>query len=155
MSDLNTAALVGRLAGDASISKAKGDVSILTFTLATNEEHRKKDTDERVSAPSFFRMSLLGERAERLLRHMTKGRCVSVEGRLRQRAWKTESGESRSLTEVVPPRIGFIGAGKSSAATDGKPAEQNDGEPPPSNDDALPYDETFLRLQDEEGGMTR
>ena len=93
MADLNVVTLVGRLTKDAELSKTKNGVSVLTFTLANNQDRKKKDSEEYESVPNYFYLSYFGERAEKIHPYMTKGKCISVEGRLLQHTW-TDNNES-------------------------------------------------------------
>ena len=146
MADLNVVTLVGRLTKDAELSKTKNGVSVLTFTLANNQDRKKKDSDEYESVPNYFYVSYFGERAEKICPYMTKGKCISVEGRLLQHTW-TENNEYRSRLEIMPLRIGFISGGTKESE---EPAVEESGEEKGASEAAeiamneFPYDEQFL-----------
>ena len=139
MADLNVVTLVGRLTKDAELSKTKNGVSVLTFTLANNQDRKKKDSDEYESVPNYFYVSYFGERAEKICPYMTKGKCISVEGRLLQHTW-TENNEYRSKLEIMPLRIGFISGGAKTES--GTEAESVAAAEIAMNE--FPYDEQFL-----------
>ena len=144
MADLNVVTLVGRLTKDAELSKTKNGVSVLTFTLANNQDRKKKDSEEYESVPNYFYLSYFGERAEKIHPYMTKGKCISVEGRLLQHTW-TDNNEYRSKVEIMPLRIGFISGGTKESAQDA--AAENSAEAEGGAETAMnefPYDEQFL-----------
>ena len=140
MADLNVVTLVGRLTKDAELSKTKNGVSVLTFTLANNQDRKKKDSEEYESIPNYFYLSYFGERAEKIHPYMTKGKCISVEGRLLQHTW-TDNNEYRSKVEIMPLRIGFISGGMKESAQDITAENSTEAEMPMNE---FPYDEQFL-----------
>jgi len=146
MADLNVVTLVGRLTKDAELSKTKNGVSVLTFTLANNQDRKKKDSDEYESVPNYFYVSYFGERAEKICTYMTKGKCISVEGRLLQHTW-TENNEYRSRLEIMPLRIGFISGGAKEKDADKETESGTEAEGVAAAEIAMnefPYDEQFL-----------
>lgn len=105
MTDLNTVCLVGRLTKDAElVQKGMSGMKVLTFTIAVNRDSKKKDSEEWEEKTSFFDCALFGDRAERMQRHLLKGKVVSVQGHLEQDVWEKD-GERRSRIKVVPERI--------------------------------------------------
>jgi single-strand DNA-binding protein len=54
---------------------------------------------------SFFNVVAWRQLAENASATLTKGTRVVVSGRLEQRSWETESGEKRSIVEVVADDI--------------------------------------------------
>lgn len=146
MADLNVVTLVGRLTKDAVLTKTKNGVSVLTFTLANNQDRKKKDSEEYESVPNYFYLSYFGDRAEKISAYMTKGKCISVEGRLLQHTW-TDNNEYRSKLEIMPLRIGFISGGAKEKDADKETGSGTEAESVAEAEitmNEFPYDEQFL-----------
>jgi single-strand DNA-binding protein len=76
-------------------------VSKVTFGVAVNRSWRNQQTQEWEEQTSFFNVVAWRQLAENVSASLTKGSRVVVSGRLEQRSWETESGEKRSIVEVV------------------------------------------------------
>lgn len=104
----------------------KGDAaSVLTFGLAINEKKKDTETGEYVDAPVFVDCALFGARAEALAPYLTKGKKVSVDGRLRYHSWM-KNEEKRHALSVLVTDIEFAdskGTGKDTVSAQGQSAE--------------------------------
>ncbi len=76
-------------------------ISKVTFGVAVNRSWRNQQTQEWEEQTSFFNVVAWRQLAENVSASLTKGSRVVVSGRLEQRSWETESGEKRSIVEVV------------------------------------------------------
>lgn len=107
--DINTVCLSGRLAQDPEARQA-GSQSVTELNLAVNG--RKKEGEEWVDVPNFFRVSVWGAPGEWCVERLSKGSPVTVSGRLQWRSWEDGEGNKRSAVDVVahdvvlPPRDG-------------------------------------------------
>jgi single-strand DNA-binding protein len=103
MSDLNSVTLSGRLTRDPEFKTIK-DTDILEFSIASSEKYKD---DERTV---FIDCTVFGTRAEPLSRFLTKGKQISLTGRLRQDNWEKD-GQKRSKIHLVveelllPPKV--------------------------------------------------
>lgn len=84
---INRVTIMGNLTRDAELRKKGDATSVLTFGLAINEKKKDSETGEYVDAPVFVDCALFGARAEALAPYLTKGKKVSVDGRLRYHSW--------------------------------------------------------------------
>ena len=127
--DLNRWVGIGRLTKDIEIKyladgKAVGKMSIAVGGM-------KKDQ------VSFFNVTLWSKTAENASNYLHKGSQVAIDGRLEQRNWTDQSGQKRSMVEIVAERIQFIG---------GKPAEgarNSGGQPEQKSEPAATYEDNF------------
>jgi single-strand DNA-binding protein len=55
---------------------------------------------------SFFRVNVWRQQAENVAETLTKGTRAIVTGKLRNRAWQTDGGEQRTVTEIEADEIG-------------------------------------------------
>ena len=84
---INRVTIMGNLTRDAELRKKGDATSVLAFGLAINEKKKDSETGEYVDAPVFVDCALFGARAEALAPYLTKGKKVSVDGRLRYHSW--------------------------------------------------------------------
>ena len=110
---------------DAELRKKGDATSVLTFGLAINEKKKDSETGEYVDAPVFVDCALFGARAEALAPYLTKGKKVSVDGRLRYHSWM-KNEEKRHALSVLVTDIEFAdskGAGKDTVSAQGQSTE--------------------------------
>lgn len=122
---INRVTIMGNLTRDAELRKKGDATSVLTFGLAINEKKKDSETGEYVDAPVFVDCALFGARAEALAPYLTKGKKVSVDGRLRYHSWM-KNEEKRHALSVLVTDIEFAdskGAGKDTVSAKGQSAE--------------------------------
>ena len=118
---INRVTIMGNLTRDAELRKKGDATSVLTFGLAINEKKKDSETGEYVDAPVFVDCALFGARAEALAPYLTKGKKVSVDGRLRYHSWM-KNDEKRHALSVLVTDIEFAdsrGAGKDTVSAQG------------------------------------
>ena len=71
-----------------------------TFSVATTEFWKDKATGERKSATEWHRIATSNRLAEIASKYLKKGGKVYIEGSLRTRKWKDQSGVDREATEI-------------------------------------------------------
>lgn len=111
--DLNVTTLIGRLTRDAERRQA-GPTEVLNMRLAVNGRGKGDDGTWQDKA-SFFDVVHF-PRSEKLADWLTKGKQVSITGRLQQREYTTKDGDKRSVVEIVASDIQLLG-GPGDAAT--------------------------------------
>lgn len=122
---INRVTIMGNLTRDAELRKKGDAASVLTFGLAINEKKKDSETGEYVDAPVFVDCALFGARAEALAPYLTKGKKVSVDGRLRYHSWM-KNEEKRHALSVLVTDIEFAdskGTGKDTVSAQGQSAE--------------------------------
>lgn len=122
---INRVTIMGYLTRDAELRKKGDATSVLTFGLAINEKKKDSETGEYVDAPVFVDCALFGARAEALAPYLTKGKKVSVDGRLRYHSWM-KNEEKRHALSVLVTDIEFAdskGVGKDTVSAKGQSAE--------------------------------
>ena len=72
-----------------------------TFTVATSEQWRDKQTGEQKEQTEWHRVVMSGKLAEIASEYLRKGSEVYLEGKLRTRKWQDQSGQDRFTTEVI------------------------------------------------------
>ena len=90
-----TAALTGRLGGDAELKYTASGTAMATFSVAVDDAKRADG-----AAPEWVRVTLWGETAEDLAARLVKGTSVYVEGRLRLDTWESQTDEWRATLNL-------------------------------------------------------
>ncbi len=107
----------------------KGGGSIGRFPIATNETYTNKSTGERVTNTDWHNIVVRNKAAEVCEKYLSKGDKVYVEGRLKNRQWQGEDGNTRYTTEVHVQEFTFLTTKKESMAGNEStaPQQQNTG----------------------------
>ncbi len=95
---LNRITLVGRLTKDPESQYTPSGVEIAKFRIAVDRMFKNKETGEKET--DFFDVVTFRQTAEFVGKYLTKGRLVSVDGRMQYRTWKAQDGSPRSTYEV-------------------------------------------------------
>lgn len=103
MSDINVVVLTGRLVRDVEIRNTSSGTPVASGSIASDDGFGEREHT------SFFDFTLWGKAAEGLARYMTKGRDVTISGRLRQDRWRAQDGGNRSKVVVNIERVKFNG----------------------------------------------
>lgn len=105
---INRVTIMGNLTRDAELRKKGDAASVLTFGLAINEKKKDTETGEYVEAPVFVDCALFGARAEALAPYLTKGKKVSVDGRLRYHSWMKNEEKRHALSVLGRTECTFV-----------------------------------------------
>ena len=97
---MNRICLIGRMGRDPEIRDV-GSTTVAEFTMAVN---RRVKTDGQNDA-DWFRIKVWGKSAEFVADYLTKGRLVSVEGRIETRKWTDKEGNDREIMEVIADNV--------------------------------------------------
>ena len=95
---MNSVQLIGRLTADPTL-KTVGERVVCEMRIAV-DRGPAKGTD-------FINVHAWGKVAETCAKHLTKGRLVGIDGRLRQEQWTTEAG-NRERVIVVAGQVRFL-----------------------------------------------
>lgn len=100
MSDTNVIVYQGRLGKDSELRATASGTNILSFSLANSYKRGDKEST------SWMDCVVFGQRAPSLQPYLTRGRKVTVTGRIRQ--YKSESnGRSYNNIEIVVDEVSF------------------------------------------------
>ncbi|HBM3184899.1 TPA: single-stranded DNA-binding protein [Klebsiella oxytoca] len=127
---INKVILVGNLGQDAEVRYMSNGGAVATLSLATSESWKDKKTDEMKEQTEWHRVVLFGKLAEVAGEYLRKGSQVYIEGQLRTRKWKDQSGQDKYTTEVVVNVGGTMQMlGSRPQNTGGKPQQGGWGQP--------------------------
>ncbi len=103
---VNKVILVGNLGRDPEIRTTNDGTKIATFSLATSENWRDRDTGERRDRTEWHRVVIFNDRLVDVAeKYLNKGSKIYVEGQLQTRKWTDRDGQERYTTEVVLQRF--------------------------------------------------
>ena len=109
---LNRVVLIGRLVRDPEMRTTTTGKSVVSFSIAVNKRVKAQDGTEA----DFFRVTAWGQTAEYVNTYLTKGRLVSVDGRLDTRKWTDQSGANRETVEIVADNVNGLDRPRDDAA---------------------------------------
>jgi single-strand DNA-binding protein len=99
---LNKVTLIGNLGKDPEIRTFQNGGRAASFSLATSESWKDKDSGERKERTEWHRVSITTEGLISIAeKYLKKGAKIYVEGRLETRKWTDKDGKERYSTEVV------------------------------------------------------
>ena len=147
---LNKVMLIGHLGDEVKMHYFEGGGSIGRFPIATNESYTSKQTGEKVTNTDWHNIVLRNKAAEICEKYLSKGDKIYVEGRLKNRQWQGEDGNTRYTTEVHVQEFTFLSTKKESMANaqsqpqntpvqQANPIKENTQDSQPEKEDDLPF----------------
>ena len=104
---MNSINITGNLTADCE-KVSVGDSFVIKFSIANNDESRKKEDGTYENIASFFSCELWSKSCK-MAKHLLKGKAVTISGSLKQYRWATEDGTNRSAVKIkcfkVEPHI--------------------------------------------------
>jgi single-strand DNA-binding protein len=109
---LNSVNLLGRLVGDPILRHTHTNrIPVASFTVAVNRRMPKDKSREQET--DFFNIVAWNATADFVNRHFTKGKLITINGRLQQHIWTDDKDNKRFDVRVVAENVGFAGYNKS------------------------------------------
>ena len=103
---VNKVILVGNLGKDPEVRMTQEGTKIVTFSLATSEQWKDRESQERKERTEWHRVVIFNEKlAEIADKYLRKGAKIYVEGQLQTRKWTDQTGQERYTTELIVPRF--------------------------------------------------
>ena len=111
---VNNVVLVGRLVRDVDLRQTSTGKMMTYFTLAVNRNFKNEQGEQ---AADFIGCVAFDKKAENMARFLSKGRLISVEGRISTRNFQGNDGKTVYVTEVVASSITFLESKKQQGNT--------------------------------------
>jgi single-strand DNA-binding protein len=103
---VNKVILIGNLGKDPEVRRLNSGDQVVSFSLATSETWRDKNSGERKERTEWHNIVIFNENLGKVAeQYCKKGTKVYVEGQLQTRKWQDQSGNDRYTTEVVLQRF--------------------------------------------------
>lgn len=129
---MNRILLIGRLGKDPEIRTTTTGKNYATFSLAVNKRIKSSDGSQD---SDWFNVKVWGQKAEYVNNYLTKGRLVSVEGRMESRKYTDQQGMSREIWEVTADEVNGLDRPKEQAEQPQRTEEPSAGAYDPFGDD--------------------
>lgn len=95
----NRVELIGNLTRDPELRFTPSGAAVCTFSIATNRTY--VSDGEKKEEVDFHRLVSWNKLAELCNQLLKKGNRVFVSGRLQNRSWEAQDGQTRNITEIV------------------------------------------------------
>lgn len=100
---MNMVCVTGRLVADPELKYTTSGIPVASMRIAVNRITKKEDGGYE---SDFFNVTAWQKTAEFASTYLTRGRLVSIVGRLQERRWVDQaSGQKRSVVEIVASQI--------------------------------------------------
>ena len=107
MTTTSSITIAGNLTRDGEIRYTRDGQATTALSVAVNRRWQNRQTQEwEESTTSFFDVICWRDLAENAALSLTRGARIVVTGRLEQRSWETDDGETRTKVELVADDIG-------------------------------------------------
>lgn len=103
---MNSVVISGNLTKDPEL-RSRGEMSICRFTVAVNDRKKNQQTGEWEDNPSFIPVVVFGRQADNCDKYLTKGRKVTVQGRIQTGSYKKQDGTRVYTTDVIANIVEF------------------------------------------------
>jgi single-strand DNA-binding protein len=97
--------IIGNLGSDPEMRYTPSGRAVTQFNVAVNQSTKNQQTGEWVEETDWFRVTVWGDRAERMAEALRKGNKVFVEGRFRTRQFEGRDGQTRTALEITADSI--------------------------------------------------
>jgi single-strand DNA-binding protein len=104
---LNKLQLIGNIGAAAEV-RAAGESSVASFSLATTERWKDRETQERKERTEWHRVEVWGGLAGVVSQYGRKGGLVYVEGKLKTEKYTDKEGVERYSTKVRADEVTFL-----------------------------------------------
>ena len=111
---MNKVILIGRLVKDPEMRYTQSGKGVCSFTLAVDRRFSK----EGQQTADFIPIVAWNKLAEIVGDNLTKGRRISVEGRMQVRNYDAQDGTKRYVTEVIADEVEFLDSKRDGQARD-------------------------------------
>ena len=109
MGGVNKVILLGNAGKDPDIRHLEGGVTVASFSLATSESFRDKNSGEKREQTEWHNIVMWRNLAESVEKsELKKGDRVYLEGKIRTRKWQDKEGAQRFTVEIVADTFTII-----------------------------------------------
>ena len=104
---VNKVILVGNVGKDPEVKQFQNGGQVCSFSLATSETWKDKNTGEKREKTEWHRISIFNEGLVRVVQsYVKKGSKLYIEGALETRKWQDQNGVDKYTTEIVLRNFG-------------------------------------------------
>lgn len=126
MAGVNKVILVGHLGKNPETKVLNGDVKVCSFSLATSESYKDRNTGERVTQTEWHNVVLWKSLAEIAEKYLTKGSQVYIEGKLQTRSYQDKDGVTKYSTQIIGQNLTMLSSNSGSSQSMPREPEQSE-----------------------------
>ena len=146
MPAFNKVILAGNLTRDPELKHTPKGTAVCKFSIAINRKWRD-DAGQEQEDVTFVEIDAWGRTAETIAKHLTKGRPILIDGRLKLDTWDDkQTGQKRSRLGVVCESFQFLDSGGTrqggspgTAPSATRPAPNSAAQTPGEPEDDVPF----------------
>lgn len=109
MKNYNKVILMGNLTKDPVFTES-GSKKIADISIAINREWNSNGVEKK--EVSYFDCVAYGDKAKTIKDYLRKGRCILIEGRLKQDRWDDAEGKKQRKVKVIIEQFEFMDSKK-------------------------------------------
>jgi single-strand DNA-binding protein len=99
---LNKVTLIGRVGKDPEIRSMNNGNEVATFSLATSDNWKDKQTGEKKEKTQWHRIVVYNKgMVGSIKQYVRKGKQLYLEGKIETRKYTTKDGIEKSITEII------------------------------------------------------
>jgi len=103
--------LLGNLGKDPEIKTLDNGQKVASFSLATSETYKDKNTGERVNKSEWHNVSFWGGIADVCEKYLKKGSQIYLEGKIQTRSYEKD-GDVKYVTNIIGNTLQMLGSSK-------------------------------------------
>ena len=147
---INKAIILGNLGQDPTIRYTAGGAAVTSFSIATSETWKDKNTGEPQERTEWHNVVFFGKLAEIAGQYLKKGSKIYIEGKLQTRKWQDKNGIDRYTTEIIAHELQMLGGPqRDQYSNDNRPDYGRAPEPQvPQVNDGTQYEKAFKSMPD-------
>ena len=107
MAGVNRVHLIGHIGKNPEVKTLESGAKVATFSLATTESYKDKNTGERVDKTEWHNIVLWKGLADITERFLKKGSQVYIEGKIQYRSYEKD-GITRYSTEILGSNLTML-----------------------------------------------
>lgn len=116
---LNAISIMGRISRDPELRRTNSGKAVTSFSVACERDFKNQQTGEK--EVDFIECVAWGGTAETIEKYFSKGRMISLTGRLQIRDWADKNGQKRRAAEILVGSVYFCDSNKNGAQSHGEP----------------------------------
>lgn len=110
--------IIGNLGRDPEMRYTPAGKAVTEFSVAVNQSKRDQQTGEWSDETDWYRVTVWGERAERIAELVHKGSKVFVSGRFRARPFEDKQGVQRTSLDISADDVVSLDPKQAAAESD-------------------------------------
>lgn len=115
---LNKVLLIGNVGREPEV-KYVAESKVATFSVATSEKYKERGSGQVKENTEWHTVVAWRNQAEFVEKYIHSGSQVYIEGQIKTRKWKDQSGADRYSTEIQAQSVQLLGKREGSSSQEG------------------------------------